>query len=735
MQPHQGNTREDEWPQPIGLRRCQAHCNPTAKGVPNDDRRVVELVEEDRDPLGVAGCSDRLVRRGGCPETRQIRGKSWNILETLLEIGAAPTPSVESKNTWIPLTKRFSEQGTISKRPQSQRSILDRACRSAENTGNNYQLMAVETIQPTVHEAMARFRASLLRRASAVAWVVLIIIGAQAVREEVFREVSFLLPMGALAVLLVVSAAARWERVMATPAAPWISTAWLLAIIIGITALAVIEDLTATAEPILFGIAAVSGLLLAWWAHALVTVAISVSISFIAFTLGQAEAIPDVLAPVLTVMVVAAATALVGFEFEKEAIVSAGKEQKLEQQRLDFERLYAVSATLARAESLAEVVPHLVGTICKYLDAQVGVVLLHDAELAQLEVMSPIWVNGHPLDTEPITVEINAPSVVAQTYRAAKPIYIKRVDEESDSHVLLKEMGLSQALVAPLKVESARVGVIVVGDPNSGDFTEDQLEKLGSLAAPAGLVLSQIGRYEAQTEATRRLEEVAQMKTDFVSTVSHELRSPLTSIIGSLDTVNRPELAPPEAASQQLLQNARRQAGRLQRLIEDLLVVSRIDRGAIPVHNEPIELKTLIDEINRVVSVEPAVTIEPSDLTVDADRDHLSRIMINLVENAAKYAPGSPVELFAWQRGRRGFIAVVDHGPGIPVDQRDRVFERFTQVDQSDTRSKGGTGLGLSIVKSLAEVMHGSVRIETTEGGGATFVVELPVADTMLTSV
>ena len=591
--------------------------------------------------------------------------------------------------------------------------------------------MTTEDIQPTIHEAMARFRASLLRRASAVAWVVLIIIGAQAVRSEIFTLPAFYIPMAGLAVLLVSSAAIRWEGLMATTAAPWISTGWLLALIVGITALATIPELTATAEPILFGIAAVSGLLLTWWAHAIITVTIGLAISYIAFTLGLADAIPDVLAPVLTVLVVAAATALVGFEFEKEAVVSAGKESKLEVQRLDFERLYAVSATLARAESLAEIVPHLIGTICKYLDAQVGVVLLHDAELARLEVMSPIWVNGYPIETEEIAVDINATSVVAQTYRAAKPILVRQIDVTTDSHVLLRELGLKQALVAPLKVEAMRVGVIVVGDPYEHDFTEDQLEQLGSLAAPAGLVLSQIGRYEAQAEMTRRLEEVAKMKSDFVSTVSHELRSPLTSIIGSLDTVNRPELAPPEPTSQKLLLSARRQAGRLQRLIEDLLVVSRIDRGAIPLQIEAIPIREIFGEVNRVVSIEPTITVDPGGLEVRADRDHLSRVLINLVENAAKYAPDSPVELFAWQQDGMAVLAVVDHGPGIPENERARVFERFTQVDQSDTRSKGGTGLGLSIVKSLAETMHGSVRIETTEGGGATFVVELPLAVTM----
>jgi signal transduction histidine kinase len=586
----------------------------------------------------------------------------------------------------------------------------------------------MEELKPTTHRAMARFRASLLRRASAVAWVVLIIISAQAVNSEVFAQSGFWIPMSGLAILLVASTAIRWERVMGTIFAPWIAAGWLTGLIIGITALAAVDELTATAQPILFGIAAVSGLLLTWWVHAFMTVLIATSISFVAFSLGQADAIPDVLAPVITVATVAAATALVGMEFEREAVQAIGQQTQIDEQRLDFERLYEVSATLARAESLAEIVPHLVGTICKYLDAQVGAVVLYNTDRHRLEVMSPIWVNGYPLDTETVTLEVAGPGVVAQAYRAGKPLFVREVSDETENHVLLRELGLRQALVAPLKVEDLRVGVIIVGDPYVGSFREDQLEQLGSLAAPAGLVLSQIGRYEAQADMTRRLEEVAQMKTDFVSTVSHELRTPLTSIIGSLDTVSRPELAPQQPTAQQLLSTARSSAGRLQRLIDDLLVVSRIDRGAIPVHIEPLEIKPIFEEVNRVVSVEPKFAVEPANLTVEADRDHLNRILINLVENAAKYAAGSPVELYAWEKMNRVMIAVVDHGPGIPDEDRDRVFERFTQIDQSDTRSKGGTGLGLSIVRSLSEVMHGSVRVEPTEGGGATFVVELPLA-------
>ena len=295
---------------------------------------------------------------------------------------------------------------------------------------------------------------------------------------------------------------------------------------------------------------------------------------------------------------------------------------------------------------------------------------------------------------------------------------------------MLGELGLSQALVAPLRVEGFSVGVIAVGDPYRGSFRDEQLEQLASLAAPAALVLSQLGRYEAAAEMTRRMQEIARMKTDFVSVVSHELRTPLTSIIGSLDTVARPELAPEAESAKDLLLSARRQATRLQRLIEDLLMVSRIDRQAVPVYPESIELQRFLEDIaSTITSIEQlTISVDPPDLVIRADPDHLGRVFINLLENAAKYAPGSPVEITARAVKSRVDISVIDHGPGIPAEQRHRVFERFTQVEHSDTRTRGGTGLGLSIVKGLIEAMDGQVSLTDTPGGGATFTISLPPA-------
>jgi len=205
---------------------------------------------------------------------------------------------------------RVCEQRPVREYAQRHVSILDQSGINAENTVETLTNREMEELKPTIHQAMARFRASLLRRASAVAWVVLIIISAQAVRQEVFAQPGFWIPMAGLSVLLVISTAARWDRLMATWAAPWIAAFWLMGLIVGISALAVIPELTATAQPILFGIAAVSGLLLTWWAHALVTVFIAVAISFVAFSRSLGTLDAQIL--VFFVMTVAAAEAAVG---------------------------------------------------------------------------------------------------------------------------------------------------------------------------------------------------------------------------------------------------------------------------------------------------------------------------------------------------------------------------------------------------------------------------------------
>lgn len=280
-----------------------------------------------------------------------------------------------------------------------------------------------------------------------------------------------------------------------------------------------------------------------------------------------------------------------------------------------------------------------------------------------------------------------------------------------------------------MRVENRTIGVLLVGD-KKGPFTRGDLEILESVAAPAALVLNQMARYEAARTTGERMAELAELKTDFVSVVSHELRTPLTSIIGALATLQRPELMPEDPRAIQLVDMAAKQSNRLRTLIEDLLVMSRIEADSLPVRPEYIELEPFIAELlealqgGETISHTPSVGVEK----VVADPDHLARVLTNLLENALKYGGEAEIELITSVHKGRIHVSVVDHGPGIPYEQHDRMFERFTQLQPHATRSKGGAGLGLSIVKGLVEAMDGEVWFEPTVGGGATFTVSIPIA-------
>jgi signal transduction histidine kinase len=588
---------------------------------------------------------------------------------------------------------------------------------------------------------IVRFRASALRRSVFLAWLVVIgLVGSGIVRangEEQNPDYERLLfTAGGFVLVLAIGTAANWDDLMQRKVGPWLAWLWGVLLTLGLGAMASIPTIFDATVPLFAGVVVLTGLTLEPVRHSVVT-ALAVLALLVAqkaiFTM-PAQLISELTVPVLTVLVVAAATGFFGAEFTREAMRSYRRLEELHSQREDFERLYAVTATLAGADSLAEGLPQIVGTICRYLGAQVGVVFLYHPDDHTLKVMSPMWVNGHTLDVGDIKLPISTGGIVPQVFRSGKPILLERVADSPEQFGVIGELGLKEAMVAPLRVEGFNVGAIAVGDPLEGSFREDQIEVFSSLAAPAALVLSQLGRYEAAAEMTRRMQEIAQMKTDFVSVVSHELRTPLTSIIGSLDTVNRPELSADLAKD--LLDSARRQAGRLQRLIEDLLMVSRIDRGAIPVAVETVGLRHLLLEVAETVqgTEDITVSVQPPSLQVTGDPDHLRRVFINLVENAIKYAPGSAIELVARPFRDRVDIDVIDHGDGIPANERFRVFEPFTQTERSDTRTRGGTGLGLSIVKGLTEAMNGRVTLSDTPGGGATFTVSLQPAGSLLVS-
>lgn len=228
----------------------------------------------------------------------------------------------------------------------------------------------------------------------------------------------------------------------------------------------------------------------------------------------------------------------------------------------------------------------------------------------------------------------------------------------------------------------------------------------------------------------RRLEE---MRKEFVGNVSHELKTPLTSIKGYVETLL--DSSPDEKISRSFFSIIREEANRLQRLIEDLLSLSRLESKSNYSSKEQVDMMKVINDtlsLLREKARKKSISLE-SDLPVslpliEANKDQMSRLMINLVDNAIKYTPRcGKVKVRSYNEGEKLILEVEDNGMGIPEKDLPRIFERFYRVDKARNRKLGGTGLGLSIIKHIIEEHQGQISVESKVGEGSKFIVELPL--------
>ncbi|MDD4954005.1 MAG: ATP-binding protein [Candidatus Omnitrophica bacterium] len=229
-----------------------------------------------------------------------------------------------------------------------------------------------------------------------------------------------------------------------------------------------------------------------------------------------------------------------------------------------------------------------------------------------------------------------------------------------------------------------------------------------------------------------RIRELETMRRDFVANVSHELKTPLTSIKGFVETLLEGAIDDKEN-SRHFLEIIRSHADRLDALVSDLLMLSRLESQQIPLEKEEVDLKGLADTVLagfksqlRKGSIQAANDL-PHDLIVQADRSKIEQVFTNLIDNAIKFNhQGGTLRIYSQDAGDKIKITVEDSGIGIPPKDIPRIFERFYRVDKARSRELGGTGLGLSIVKHIIESHGGSVGVETTEGLGSKFRFILP---------
>ncbi|MCE9589748.1 MAG: PAS domain-containing protein [Planctomycetes bacterium] len=281
--------------------------------------------------------------------------------------------------------------------------------------------------------------------------------------------------------------------------------------------------------------------------------------------------------------------------------------------------------------------------------------------------------------------------------------------------------------------EPVEADVVLPASPGSDAGEERYLQTHGTVLRDASG--KSIGALVVINDVTR-MRRLENLRRDFVANVSHELKTPVTSIKGFIETLRDGAMREPDNADQ-FLAIISRQADRLNSIIEDLLKLSRIEQDA---ERSQIELSPhrLIDVLQSAINDTAAaagdrglsVTLDcPHDLEPRINAPLIEQAVVNLLDNAIKYTEnGGVIELAARQENAEAVIQVRDRGCGIPAEHLPRLFERFYRVDKARSRKQGGTGLGLAIVKHIAQAHRGGVSVQSTPGAGSTFTIRIPVA-------
>jgi signal transduction histidine kinase len=275
----------------------------------------------------------------------------------------------------------------------------------------------------------------------------------------------------------------------------------------------------------------------------------------------------------------------------------------------------------------------------------------------------------------------------------------------------------------PVEAIRARTAAVTATDPRERVRVPDTGDEIARLAATINTTL-------------QRLDDAAQAQRRFVADAAHELRSPISSL---LTTVEVAEAYPERADWPETVATTAQQARRIQNLAEDLLLLARMD-AALPANGTAAavdlaaQARDTVAEYTARPDTDPAgrtVTVtcrSDAEVLVEGDRNGLERLQRNLTDNAVRYAR-SRVDVRVYAAGETAVIEVEDDGPGVPAADRERIFERFTRLDDARSRETGGSGLGLAIVRDVVERHHGTIEVTDAAAGpgaGARFTVRIP---------
>ncbi|SIS70543.1 sensor histidine kinase [Paracoccus saliphilus] len=291
----------------------------------------------------------------------------------------------------------------------------------------------------------------------------------------------------------------------------------------------------------------------------------------------------------------------------------------------------------------------------------------------------------------------------------------------------------SRWLFLPLSASDRRIGVLGIFFPDGQETAHSDRRLLEALADQVALALERI-RLTEDLAQTRVVSEAERLRSSLLSSVSHDLRTPLVSILGAAEGLENPGLSPD--AQRILVETVREEGERLDRYIQNLLDMTRLGHGALKPNAIPSDLRELVGmarhRLRGPLRDHPVSVQMPEDMApVHADPVLMEQVLVNILDNAAKYSgPATPIRISAEVRGAHALLSIEDDGPGLPPGAADRVFDMFWRAEQGD-RGQAGTGLGLAICRGIVEAHRGSIRAGSAHSGeqGTRIVIELPLSN------
>jgi two-component system sensor histidine kinase KdpD len=273
--------------------------------------------------------------------------------------------------------------------------------------------------------------------------------------------------------------------------------------------------------------------------------------------------------------------------------------------------------------------------------------------------------------------------------------------------------------------------VLGIHPKEAGSFlTPEQRQTLAAFTNQAALAIERASLVE-QARQAELLQATERLQTALLNSISHDLRTPLVAITGALTSLDDQAEGLNDEYRRSLVSTAREEADRLNRLVGNLLSMTRIESGAIKLHHEPGDIQdvigTALEQLGRRVADHEIKVNVPEDFPlVPMDFTLIVQVVVNLLENAVKYSPKhSLIEVSATLTNENARIEIADRGVGIPSDDLTRVFDKFYRVQRPESVS--GTGLGLSISKGIIEAHHGNIYARARDGGGTILTMELPL--------